>query len=988
MSCDSAATLLSLLDGLTSSNADLRRSAEGTLAERETLPGFQTTLCRLAVDPSQSVPMRQLSLTIVKRNVRSRWSELTVDEQNEVRSVLAEDLFEPNSTVRKLVHACAAQCAAQTSLQGWEPVLDRVVQTMQDPTAQGERRSICFDMLQVFQDEAGPEVAGHLLHLEGSLRALAMDTTIPLVARWKALDLFSTSAAIVAEQATSKAQRNELAVGMLKGWLPVVEGMARSGDVLAVLAAVRAVSKLLQRLGSAMKPMLEAVMEPVCEFIRGGQVQYVNLVVNSEEGGIDEEEDGGPTTLLVQFCELLSSVVSKAKLRSIVKGKTAAILELLAPYCQVTESQMAEWSDDPATFLANEDDDFAALTVRLSAEGMAAEMIESFSSEAFKAIIDVATGLVTAGAASTANPYSWKKTEVGLLMTGWACEAINHHGEKKKPIGQVDNLVKVAAGIVGQEDAPPFLRLRGLALLAKICEYMKASFTADCYTILQHSLEAMQAKNHICLRLIATRAFCQYLKICAPQRPEECNALLLSGGGFQSIGSLMNWSGEDLADESMHLCIEALTSITRYSPKSIVAVGDDFLGLTMSLWDRAAMDPLVHLQVLDLLSCACGVDRSLLGKVSSTVTPKIRQCLSNPDEYESHTVGSSIELLSILLKRSSVPYPEDMWLCVQQLLSLCLHTTDAPLIQNACDTLLYVVRRAPMGQLEQAKTMVLSTLERLLDANELDDSASMFAGPLITAVVERMGSALGPQFMQAMLQRLLAARAQHLVQSLLVVFARLVHANPVGVVDTMAGFSVPLEGKAATGLEALMAMWCVTAPKVAARDSRTILLTALIKLIDSRAPALLGVRTRTPLPVRLIEVLTAGLEYEVKRDRQRSHVRGATLLNDNGHMGGSDDDEEDEEEISEEDAYNEILGQLEGYAGDSDSEDDMDEEDEEIRDPLLEGVVLKMAILEAFRRWEAESHPWFAECPIEVKERLSKAIPKAVQQLKESGGQA
>ncbi|KAF4710069.1 Importin 9, partial [Perkinsus olseni] len=202
------------------------------------------------------------------------------------------------------------------------------------------------------------------------------------------------------------------------------------------------------RLGSSMKPILDAVMDPVCEFIRNAQAQYVNLVVNSEEGGIDEEEDGGPTTLLVQFCELLSSVVSKSKLRSIIKGKTAVVLELLASYCQITESQMAEWSDDPATFLANEDDDFAALTVRLSAEGMAAEMLEAFSSEAFKAIIEVATALVRDGTAASANPYAWKKTEVGLLMTGWACEAINHHGEKRKPIAQVDNLVKVAAGIV------------------------------------------------------------------------------------------------------------------------------------------------------------------------------------------------------------------------------------------------------------------------------------------------------------------------------------------------------------------------------------------------------------------------------------------------------------------------------------------------------------------------------------------------------------
>ncbi|KAF4758090.1 Importin 9 [Perkinsus olseni] len=982
MSSDCGTTLLSLLEGLTSPNADIRRSAEGALAKQEALPGFQTTLCRLAVDPSQSIPMRQLALTIVKRNVKNRWGDLAADEQNGIREILAKDIFEPNSTVRKLVHACAAQCAAQTALQGWEHVLDSVVQTMQDPAAPRDRRAVCFDLLQVFQDEAGPEVAGHLLNLEGSLRSLAVDTSVDLVARWKALDLFSSSAAIVAEQAVSKAQRSELAAGVLKGWLPVVEQMARSGDVLAVLAAVRAVSRLLQRLGSSMKPILDAIMDPVCEFIRNAQAQYVNLVVNSEEGGIDEEEDGGPTTLLVQFCELLSLVVSKSKLRSIVKGKTAVVLELLAPYCQITESQMAEWSDDPATFLANEDDDFAALTVRLSAEGMAAEMLEAFSSEAFKAIIEVATALVRDGTAASANPYAWKKTEVGLLMTGWACEAINHHGEKRKPIAQVDNLVKVAAGIVGQEDSPPFLRLRGLALLAKISDYMKSCFTADCYSVLQHSLQAMQPSNHICLRLIATRAFCQYLRICAGQRPDECNQLLLSGGGFQSIGSLMSWSGEGLADESMHLCIEALTSITRYSPKSIVAVSDDFLALTMSLWDRAAMDPLVHLQVLDLLSCACAVDPSLLGKVSSTVTPKIRQCLSNPDQYESHTVGSSIELLSILLKRSTVPYPEDMWSCVKPLLSLCLHTTDAPLIQNACDTLLYVVRRAPMEQLEQSKAMILSTLERLLNADELDDSAAMFAGPLITAVVERMGSALGPQFMQAMLQRLLAARAQHLVQSLLVVFARLVHGNPVGVVDAMASFTIPLEGKAATGLEALMAMWCVTASKVAARDSRTILLTALVKLIDSRAPALLNVRTRTPLPVRLIEVLTSGLEYEVKRDRQRSHVRGATLLNDlmdtSGDVDGSDDD--DEEELSEEDAYNEILGQLEEYAEDSDS--DEDSEEEEVRDPLLEGVVLKMTILDAFRRWEAENHPWLAECPAEVKERVGNAIPKAMQQLK------
>jgi len=93
----------------------------------------------------------------------------------------------------------------------------------------------------------------------------------------------------------------------------------------------------------------------------------------------------------------------------------------------------------------------------------------------------------------------------------------------------------------------------------------------------------------------------------------------LEHGVLASLGALMQAADEEL----LHLTLESLCLIVKQCPGAMVSVEASLAALILEIWRRCAADPMVHLQVLDLVSCATGSDARLQQSLEERLLPAV-----------------------------------------------------------------------------------------------------------------------------------------------------------------------------------------------------------------------------------------------------------------------------------------------------------------------------------------------------------------------------
>ena len=517
--------------------------------------------------------------------------------------------------------------------------------------------------------------------------------------------------------------------------------------------------------------------------------------------------------------------------------------------------------------------------------------------EATHAIVVVVHELLEAQGAE-----HWKSTELGLFIFGIA---VAEASVKSLQRGELKDLLPLvlprAASICADGAAPEFLRARAFAALTKsgdvICELHKQ----DVPDMLRAAAAGLAIGGPLTVRVCALRAFCRFL---SKVDSEPASKLLVDHGVLASLGNLVQ--GAD--DELLHLALECLCVIVRLLPHAMVSVGGSLAALILEIWRRSASDPLVHLQVLDLVSSCAASDPSLQRTMEEVLTPAVLADLQ--PGVDPIAAASAVELYGVLLKRAAVPLQQRLWDCSAPLLEVVLRSDESRLLQNACESLVCLVQRAPQqivdgGLLEK----LLLGLSHLLGP-ELDDDACFFVGPLAMLILSQYGSTLPAHLtvglLRALVTRLGRAERQYLQQELIVVCARLLYEDLQGVLAALAGMSVPAGGKEANGLELLLTIWLRNTKEIRARRARNVSISALCRLytrcLEDEQLRSLRPGADVPLPEQLLAAIVVGLEFENERCRKLREQKHAAVDSD------EEDDDDDDEEIDSDDDRQGLKG--------------------------------------------------------------------------------
>eukprot|EP00435_Cladocopium_sp_Y103_P044270 s363_g12.t1 len=181
--------------------------------------------------------------------------------------------------------------------------------------------------------------------------------------------------------------------------------------------------------------------------------------------------------------------------------------------------------------------------------------------------------------------------------------------------------------------------------------------------LLEAAAAGLAPSEPLIVRVSACRVFCRFLTATANEQLRE--DLLLKRGVLASLGALLR----DADEELLHLCLECLCIIVKKCPNTMAAVDGDLCPLTVQIWRRCAADPMVHMQVLDLVSCCVSTEKRLQRSMEDRGSTFVHADLQSTD---AHLASSAMELFGVLLKHSDVPFAEAILSCARLLLAKAL----------------------------------------------------------------------------------------------------------------------------------------------------------------------------------------------------------------------------------------------------------------------------------------------------------------------------
>mmetsp|Transcript_13901 Transcript_13901/g.33574 ORF Transcript_13901/g.33574 Transcript_13901/m.33574 type:complete len:966 (-) Transcript_13901:63-2960(-) len=926
-----------LLAALCSPQQDVRVPAEATLKNHTSNPQFALQLLAVALDQSGTRPMqiRQISSIVLKQTIRKKWHDMGPEHQAALRQGLLPGVAEPERLVRKTVHVCIALVAHLGSVADWPELFVALGQGL---GADATTVLYTVECLAAVVEEAGHDLAVSVLGLQETLLALVAHQGSTPEVRRRVLMLYKATVSAL------------IAVGMeeyktmLPRWLVVFAACCSNlqMDEEAVKSALAAL-RVLNTLCTSPTPTPEVqeaaenVLSSVCAFLHRAAPEYEAAVLNSLDAPEEDDEEGGFQSLVMQVCEFISTVACSNKLRGMLKDRVLSVLRLVSQFMRISESQAVAWETDPNEYLACDDDDHISLSVRVCGEHLLEAAMSSRPGETKKAVLQLSGELIQQGETSEA---AWKYVEVGFLLFGLVSHSLPNPKSAKDKGGEVAAILTKAAAAV--QSANPLLRSRALWLMSRSQEAICKAFPNDARLILQTAAQLLGPGRPEYLRLSAARVLARFLPDLAKKDLQLPHLILIQNGALEGLGDLLMCS----CDEALHLILEVLTICVKHCGSVVAQVQANFCQAVTTHCLAAGKDPLVHTQFLDLLSCALA-QQGLKEGMQQSLLPRIAQCLASPD-VEPHEVGAAVDIYVMIVRKSGRPIPAHLWTAVGPMLHLVQTTEDNGVLQNCTEAICVLIRH---GQ-DHIKThnqlgSFLAAFEKLLGP-EVSDSGSTFVGAAITQLISafsaEMSQDLTTGLMRAMLTKLYAASRPGLRQSLVLVFARLMHTGVPGVLNALQGITIPIEGKAVGGLEVLLSVWFSQWEKIGInRYSRNVSLSGLCLLLQCPDPRIDQAAMATPPRVRLLEIMMLAFKAEIARVAKSNEATRKLQEAEESE----DDDSPDDGDAGAPDAMRDLVDALD--TDDDDSEDEGDDIFREVEkaDPIYQLNVLNLLVEQA-----------------------------------------
>ncbi|EPS40195.1 hypothetical protein H072_5978 [Dactylellina haptotyla CBS 200.50] len=826
-----------LLTALQSAEEGPRRAAEGELFQLYSDDSFPIALANIAAATDLDFTGRQASIVYLRTFIDECWSPpydkyagppIKEEVKVQLRNLLLQLLSDKERKIRAAAAFAVSRIASYDFPEDWPSLLQDILNAI--PTATDEQLhgllKVLTDLVEdgFSEDQFFPvahqlvEVLYHVATSEArpsTIRSLAVQAVRSCI---ELLEMVKDGHPGPVEQFAIKVVDVWMAffIQVLeKPYLQLADGTSEeyNGLVTLKLQTYKTISKIVSVFPNTMSKYMTKLFQATWSELSTSKDRYVKDFVEGDADGRLTNVDGLPFTLDLLMLEEADFLQTCLRSKSVKEEFLQAIntstqpLEQMVYTCvllaQITGEDEGLWELDFNVFVAEETAMTANYTARTAASDLIMRLWDWLQAP-------VLTALLTFAAQEQS---SWKTAEAAFYLLE---QAIASESDNADPVfaqlnpSIISGLLSNIQKSLTHENV--FLRARGW-LLGSNLTCLQSPMLADFLNkLVPGCIQATSNDSSDIVKISAIRA----VENIAENTNKE-QILHFQVEIVRSIAAFLSTQSPEDREEAqdvLSVLANTLKSTLRVEPRLALDPSANVFELMFTLGESGAGNVYLSNQIQEIVEdTAEALPDDFINLCNQTI-PLIIKVLDN-DTYEEENSFSnlSVELLSVILRNASGPLPSGMVDTLMPRLVRCLLTShETALLQSGAEALKCIVENDIQqllgwhdGNGKSGLELTLVVIDRLLGP-DLPDQAALEIGGLAAEVVDKASQQLGPLLpvlLKGVAARLATASATNLIQSLIVVFARLVIKQPNDVVDFLA--NNPIGDR--SGLQVVLSAW-------------------------------------------------------------------------------------------------------------------------------------------------------------------------------------
>ncbi|MED6248724.1 Importin 9 [Ataeniobius toweri] len=941
------------------------------------MPEFGVHLAELTVDPQGALAIRQLASVILKQYVETHWCahsekfrppETTDQAKAAIRELLPSGLRESISKVRSSVAYAVSAIAHWDWPEAWPQLFTLLMEMLVsgDVNAVHGAMRVLTEFTREVTDTQMPLVAPVIL--PEMYKIFTMAEVYSIRTRSRAVEIFTTCANLICaieelEKGAAKALIFPVVQQFTEAFVQALQmpdgPSSDSGLKMEVLKAVTALVKNFP------KPMVSS-MQQILPIVWNTLTEKVNYTEEVDDPVDSDGEVLGFENLVFSIFEFVHTLLENNKFKSTVRKALPELIYYIILYMQITEDQVKVWTANPQQFVEDEDDDTFSYSVRISAQDLLLAVAAEFQNESAAALAAAATRHLQEAeqAKNSGNEHWWKIHEACMLALGSVKTIITENVKNGRIQFDMHGfLAGVILADLNLTAASPFLLGRALWAASRFTAAMSPELIQQ---FLQATVSGLHDSQPPSVRISAVRAiwgYCDQLKlsesthILQPFLPSVLEGLVQLAAQFSS--------------EVLTLVMETLCIVCTVDPAFTTSAENKICPLTIAIFLKYNNDPVVAALAQDIFKELAQIE-GCQGPMQMRLIPTLISIMqAPPDKIPSGLCATSIDILATVVRNTKPPLSELLVCQAFPVVAQCtLRTDDHTVMQNGGECLRAYVSVA-LEQIAQWRDeqgnsglwYVMQVVNQLLDPRT-SESTAVFVGRLVSTLISRAGTELGDQLdhiLRAILSKMQQAEALSVMQSLIMVFAHLVHSQLEPLLEFLCSLPGPT-GKPA--LEFVMTEWMSRQHLFYGQYEGKVSTVALCKLLqhginadDKRLQDIMvkgeeiyspevGIRTRSksaknperwtniPLLVKIFKLIINELSTVVEANASRANA--ADWSQDSSGMWDDQEEEEGEDEEEDEGLAGQLLSDLisSNKYDDDYYEDDEEDDPDALKDPI------------------------------------------------------
>ncbi|EWC47969.1 hypothetical protein DRE_02851 [Drechslerella stenobrocha 248] len=826
-----------LLTALQSPEEGPRRAAENELFQLYSQDGFPLALINLAATTDLDFTSRQAAIVYLRTFIDGCWSPpydkyagppIKDEVKQQVRSSLLQLLSDKERKIRSAAAFNVSRIASHDFPEEWPSLLQDLLSAI--PTATDEQLhgllKVLTDLVEDgFSEEQFFAVAHQLVEVlyhvatsevrPSNIRSLAVQTVRSCI---ELLEMVKEDHPGPVEQFATKvvdvwmaffAQILEKPFLQLSG----TNDEEYHGLVTLKLQSYKTIGKIVSVFSGTMTKYMPSLFQATWAEMNAAKEKYVKDFVEGDTDGRLSNIDGLPYTLdllmleeadFLQTC-LRSKSVKEEFLRAI--NASTQPLEHMVYACvllaQITGEDEGLWELDYNVFVAEETAMTANFTTRTAASDLVTRLLDWLKTPVLTALVGFAAQ----------NHAGWKAAEASFYLLEQAIVSESEDPAtafaKVSPdmiTGLLSNLKKSLT------HDNLFLRSRGWLLGSTLTRVQSPALLEFLNDFVPGCIQIASSDPSEIVKISAIRA----IETISENVNAE-NIVYYQPDIVRSIGAFVgSQSAEDREEAQDALCVLAntLKAALRLQPKLALDPSSHVFELLFTLGESGASNVYLSNLIQEIVDDTAETLPDDFVTLCNQAIPLIIKVL-DADSYEHDNPFTNLaaELLATILRNATGPLPSGIVATLMPRLAQCLlQSFETSLLQSGAEALKCIVEHDTQqllqwhdGNGKSGLELVLLIIDRLLGPG-LPDQSALEIGGLAAEVVDKASQELGPYLpvlLQGVAKRLAIATATNLIQSLIVVFARLVIKQPVDVVNFLA---TNLIGEQ-SGLQVVLSAW-------------------------------------------------------------------------------------------------------------------------------------------------------------------------------------